>query len=375
MCSSSASMTPCFTLLKLGKACPAMMSACLSTPRNCGARISTVGTATAARVSTSASRPRTGCRSASSSHQLTRNRMTTNPPVRCTEKTPTSASTATGMRSRCRSVEAINTNVGHRDPVGRQVGHRGDAELDVGHRGERRRQRRRGGRRSRGAPLAGDGAGEEPGEDRRAGRKQPDRRRHRTHGVAGGGCRPGELAVHRGQGVEHRRVVQRLVGFDVAELAHVGRRRLAGVEDEAHRVGVPDRVPGAGDGLPVHDAALGRPPDQQGAQQHPGRHRQRRPAADPAGFSLGVAVAGKQQLQTRHQHAHRGERGQRRPTVPRDSEGAERNDRQRHHAVGQRRGQLRWRSAKLAGRYVRRLPRARSAKTVRSAFRSPAPLD
>ena len=36
-------MTPCFTLLKLGNACPAMMSACCSTPRNCGARISPVG--------------------------------------------------------------------------------------------------------------------------------------------------------------------------------------------------------------------------------------------------------------------------------------------------------------------------------------------
>ena len=42
--------------------------------------------------------------------------MTTNPPVRCTEKTPTSASTATGMRSRCRSVEAINAKVGTATP-------------------------------------------------------------------------------------------------------------------------------------------------------------------------------------------------------------------------------------------------------------------
>ncbi len=33
-------MTPCLTLLKLGNACPAMMSACLSTPMNCGASIS-----------------------------------------------------------------------------------------------------------------------------------------------------------------------------------------------------------------------------------------------------------------------------------------------------------------------------------------------
>ena len=79
--------------------------------------------------------------------------MTMNPPVRCTDRTPTSASTATGMRSRCRNVEVIKSKRRDRDPVGRQVGHRGDAELDVGHRGERRRQCRRGGRDPGGAPL------------------------------------------------------------------------------------------------------------------------------------------------------------------------------------------------------------------------------
>ena len=42
--------------------------------------------------------------------------MTTNPPVRCTDSTPTSASTAAGMRSRCRSVEVIKTNVGIATP-------------------------------------------------------------------------------------------------------------------------------------------------------------------------------------------------------------------------------------------------------------------
>ena len=39
-----------------------------------------------------------------------------NPPVRWTDITPTKASTATGMRSRWRSVEAISTNVGTATP-------------------------------------------------------------------------------------------------------------------------------------------------------------------------------------------------------------------------------------------------------------------
>ena len=140
----------------------------------------------------------------------------------------------------------------HRDPVGGQVRHRGDAELDVGHRGERRRQSRRGGGGSGGAPLAGARPEEMPGQNGRAGREQPDRRRDRIQGVTGGGCRSGELAEHRRQGVEHRRVVKGPVCLDVAKLPHVRGRRLAGVEDPAHGVGVPDGVPGAGNGLPVH---------------------------------------------------------------------------------------------------------------------------
>ena len=42
--------------------------------------------------------------------------MTTNPPVRCTDRMPTSASTAAGMRSRCLHVEVIKTNVGIATP-------------------------------------------------------------------------------------------------------------------------------------------------------------------------------------------------------------------------------------------------------------------
>ena len=237
----------------------------------------------------------------------------------------------------------------HRHPVCRQVGHRGDAELDVGHRGERGRQRARGGRDARGAPLTGTRPEQIPGQHRRAGRKQPNRCRHRRQGVAGGGCSAGELTEHRREGVEHRRVVQRLVRLDIAKLTHVGGRGLAGVQDEAHGVGMPDGVPRAGDGLPVGETAIGRPHDQQSAEQHAGRHRHRRPAADRLGLSFGVAIAGQQQLKTGHQHAHCGQRGKRSPTVPGDSNRAERNDRQRHDAVrqcradcdGDRPGQLR----------------------------------
>ena len=137
------------------------------------------------------------------------------------------------------------------DAVGGQVGHRRGVELDVGDRGERRRQRGRGGRGAGGAPLVGAGAQQMPRQRRGADREQPDRRRHRAQRVGGGRRGAGELAEHRGQRVKRRRVVQRFVGFDVAQLAHVGRRRLAGVEDEANRVGVPDRIPVARDGLPV----------------------------------------------------------------------------------------------------------------------------
>ena len=76
----------------------------------------------------------------------------------CTENTPSSASTASGMRSRCRSADIDQHHRRHGDAVGGQVGHRGGVELDVGDRGERRRQRGRGGRRARGAPLVGAGA-------------------------------------------------------------------------------------------------------------------------------------------------------------------------------------------------------------------------
>ncbi len=106
-----------------------------------------------------------------------------------------------------------------RHAVGRQVRHRGGTELDIRHRRERRRQRSRGGRHSGGVRRAGPQ--QEPGQHRGTRRKQPHRRRDRTHGVGGGRGRAGQLAVHRGQRVKHRRVVQRVVGLDVAQLTHM----------------------------------------------------------------------------------------------------------------------------------------------------------
>lgn len=93
-----------------------MMSSCCCTLMNCGNRINPEIAVTQTKAATSASRPRTGCHSASSSHQAIRNSSTMTPPVMCTDITPTSASTAAGMRSRCRRVEVISTNVGIATP-------------------------------------------------------------------------------------------------------------------------------------------------------------------------------------------------------------------------------------------------------------------
>ena len=209
-------MTPCFTLLKLGNACPAMMSACWSTPMNCGAKISAVGTATSSQGQ-DVGQP--------STHRMPPR--VEKPPGQQEQDDDEPAGEvhredAHQRQHGRRDAVAMPQRRGDqdkrrdRDAVGRQVGHRGDAELDVGHRRERRRHGGRRGRRPGGAPLAGGGIvvrGPEqtPGEHRGAGRKQPDRRRHRSQRVAGGGRRPGELTEHRGQGVKHRRV-DRAVG-------------------------------------------------------------------------------------------------------------------------------------------------------------------
>ena len=73
-------------------------------------------------VTRSATRPRTGRHSASNSHHAPTNRTVTTPPVRCTENTPSSASTASGMRSRCRIAEMTSTVVGTARPKAARLG-------------------------------------------------------------------------------------------------------------------------------------------------------------------------------------------------------------------------------------------------------------
>ena len=67
-------------------------------------------------VTKSATRPRTGCHSASSSHHAPTNVTTTMPPVVWVENTPTSATIASGIRSRCRRQLMISTVVGTASP-------------------------------------------------------------------------------------------------------------------------------------------------------------------------------------------------------------------------------------------------------------------
>ncbi len=70
----------------------------------------------------SESLPRTGCHSASTSHQATTNRTVTTPPVMWTEKTPSSASTASGIRSRWRTADITSAIVGTATPYAARLG-------------------------------------------------------------------------------------------------------------------------------------------------------------------------------------------------------------------------------------------------------------
>ena len=110
-----------------------------------------------------------------------------------------------------------------RNPVGGQVGYGGGVELDVGDRGEGRGQGRGGSGRARGAPLVCLVAQQLPGQGRGTDREQPRRHGYRADGVRGGGGGTAELGEYGGQRVKRRRVVQRLVGLGVAQLAHVRR--------------------------------------------------------------------------------------------------------------------------------------------------------
>ena len=178
------------------------------------------------------------------------------------------------------------------EPVRRHVGHRGGVELDVRHGGERRRQRGGGGRgpavrhcvhRSRSRFQVSTAA--PTGNSQIAAASEL-----RVYAVVGAGA--GQLGQHGAQGVERRRIVERVVGLDVAQLAHVGRRGLPGVEDPSDGVGVPDGVPGARNGLPVRHAAPGRVPDGDGPEQHPGRHGERGSQRD--GLTAARAEPGQQ---------------------------------------------------------------------------------
>ena len=201
---------------------------------------------------------------------------------------------------------------------------------------KRRRQRRGGRGRSRGLPSVNRAAQQLPGQGRGADREQPDRRGERAQRVGGGGRRTGQLAEHRGDGVKRRRVVQRVVGLDVAQLAHVGRRGLAGVEDEADRVGVPDGVPCARDRLPVRSPLTAANPIR---ARRAGRRRRRsarvrgeRCRASASGRGSGSASC----RQTGGDGGHDGKSKESGPCVPWDPERAERDDGQRDDAVGQR---------------------------------------
>ncbi len=130
---------------------------------------------------------------------------------------------------------------------------------------------------------------------RRAGREQPDGNRERAERVGGRRRRSGQLTEHRGECVKRRRVVQRIVGLDVAQLAHVRRRRLAGVDDPADRVGVPDGVPRARDRLPVRQPLDRRDSDQRRAEQYARGHGERRTAGDRQRLGVTVAEAAQHQ--------------------------------------------------------------------------------
>ena len=81
-----------------------------------------MGTAMTASAMKSESLLRTGCHSASTSHQATTNRTVTTPPVMCTEKTPSNASTASGMRSRWRTADITSAIVGTATPYAARLG-------------------------------------------------------------------------------------------------------------------------------------------------------------------------------------------------------------------------------------------------------------
>ena len=176
--------------------------------------------------------------------------------------------------------------------------------------------------------------------------------------------------------MKRRRVVQRFVGLDVAQLAHVGRRRLAGVEDEANRVGVPDGIPVCSEWI-ASSASREAPPVRSASA--PSSTPAATTSAGPRDTARASASTSRTRVerdpQTQRRHRHDGQSKQSRP---RDSTGYRVRQTERWPAPRRRRSvqvRPRPRSARSAGRHVRRLPRGSPATTAQLALRTPSSLD
>ena len=173
-----------------------------------------------------------------------------------------------------------------------------------------------------------------PGEGRRADGEEPDRRRQRVECVRDGGGCAYQLALHRGQGVERRWVVERSVRFDVPQFAHVGGGRLPGLDDELDRIGVPNRIPGARNRLPMGQAADCCEHDERGTQDRAHRDHQGGPDRDRCtprrGIGRPVQSASDHHLKRCDERDDDEKRQYRGQKIPRDADGAERQDRERH---------------------------------------------
>ncbi len=165
--------------------------------------------------------------------------------------------------------------------------------------------------------------------------------------------RAGELAVHRGQRVERRRVVQRRRGSRrcAAHPCGSGRPvRSPGSSGWCWRAG---RSPSCSEWTPSQPAEQRRrtrsaPP----RSAHPAATTSTGPSTSPAspvsGPLPGSVPAVQSQAHRRRGTEDDGQRAERRPAVPRDAERAQRHDRQCHNAVGQQRARPQRRPARSA---------------------------
>ncbi len=168
MCCTTASIRPRLRPSWVTNSCPTMISACCSTPRNCGSSSATVGLAISSRLTASVAAAAYG-----SPERLER------PPSRDEQHRHHAAGDVHGehpeqREHRKRDAVAVpqcghdQHHGRHGEAVGDEVGHRGGVELDVGDRGERRRQRARRGRRTSGAPFVGSATQQLPCQRRAA---------------------------------------------------------------------------------------------------------------------------------------------------------------------------------------------------------------